>query len=216
VRNPDLITASSLLTTGTYQRLPSDINESFIPKPPLTNGSILDTLRRLDAHILYRLRCVDYVPPDITIDKITDGRAYIAGGNGSWRAELTMTGFGNDAQSRWWLTGLQWIWRSRTDEKGKAKSGKRFKGMERQGIMDLVNREILPPEDSGQAQSGQDVALDGDAGKHIAVDTPVVSAGALDVKPKSIDAPLVRLVNCISEYRVSRTLTWANRQITFP
>jgi mediator of RNA polymerase II transcription subunit 14 len=160
---------------GTYDRLPSDLTEAFTPRKPLTNGSILETLRRLDAHILYRLKCIDYVPPDLAIERIMDGRAYVTGGNGSWRAELSLTGFGEDESSRWWLTGVEWLWKSRSDEKGKG--GKRFKGVERQEILDLVNREILPPEDTSGATTGE--AENGDDG------------------PKEVDAPLVRLVNFI-------------------
>jgi len=170
-----LLTALSLLTLGTYDRLPSDLTEAFTPRKPLTNGSILETLRRLDAHILYRLKCIDYVPPDLVIEKILDGRAYVTGGHGSWRAELSLTGFGEDASSRWWLTGVEWLWKSRSDEKGKG--GKRFKGVERQEILDLVNREILPPEDTGAATTAEGENEDNG--------------------PKKVDAPLVRLVNFI-------------------
>jgi mediator of RNA polymerase II transcription subunit 14 len=176
-----LLTALSLLTLGTYDRLPSDLTEAFTPRKPLTNGSILETLRRLDAHILYRLKCIDYVPPDLAIEKIMDGRAYVTGGNGSWRAELSLTGFGQDAQSRWWLTGVEWLWKSRSDEKGKG--GKRFKGVERQEILDLVNREILPPEETGP-QTGVEVTKEPGTGTEDLVDSP-----------KIVDAPLVRLVN---------------------
>jgi mediator of RNA polymerase II transcription subunit 14 len=170
-----LLTALSLLTVGTYDRLPSDLTEAFTPRTPLTNGSILETLRRLDAHILYRLKCIDYVPPDLAIERIMDGRAYVTGGNKSWRAELSLTGFGEDESSRWWLTGVEWLWKSRSDEKGKG--GKRFKGVERQEILDLVNREILPPEDTGATTTAElENEVDG---------------------PKKVDAPLVRLVNFI-------------------
>jgi mediator of RNA polymerase II transcription subunit 14 len=88
---------------------------------------------------------------------------------------LSLTGFGEDESSRWWLTGVEWLWKSRSDEKGKG--GKRFKGVERQEILDLVNREILPPEDTSGATTGE--AENGDDG------------------PKEVDAPLVRLVNFI-------------------
>jgi len=171
-----LLTALSLLTLGTYDRLPSDLTEAFTPRKALTNGSILETLRRLDAHILYRLKCIDYVPPDLAIERIRDGRAYVIGGNGSWRAEISLTGFVEDSSSRWWLTGVEWLWKSRSDEKGKG--GKRFKGVERQEILDLVNREILPPENTG-------------------VEATPAEAETEDSKPKKVDAPLVRLVNFI-------------------
>lgn len=89
---------------------------------------------------------------------------------------MSLTGFGEDPSSRWWLTGVEWLWKSRSDEKGKG--GKRFKGVERQEILDLVNREILPPENVGE-------------------ETTPAEAETEDSKPKKVDAPLVRLVNFI-------------------
>lgn len=148
----------------------------------MTNADILDTLRRLDAHILYRLRCIDYVPPDIHIDRIKDGRAYIAGGRGEWRAEVSLTGFGTGDQSRWLLTGLEWDWRSRlkgVEGETAARGGKRFKGNERQQILDTINREVLPPADPA-----------------ISLHNPV--KGENTAAPKK-DVPLVRLVNFIRE-----------------
>lgn len=192
-----MLTALSLLTLGTYDRFPADLTEAFSPRKSLTNGSILDTLRRLDAHILYRLKCVDYVPPDLSIEKIKDGRAYVTGGNGSWRAELSMTGFGEDAGSRWWLTGVEWLWESRSDDKGKG-GKKRFKGVERQEILDLVNREVLPPEATGSS-------AEADSTKDIGVSDEGVSNHA-----KRVDAPLVRLVNFIRKLSLPRSTSQAN------
>lgn len=192
------MTALSLLTTGTYNRLPTDITESFVPRPILTNASVLDTLRRLDAHILYRLRCVDYVPPDIRIDKIQDGRAYVTGGNGQWHAELSLTGFGTGMQGRYWLTGIEWGW-SAAGKEGKHSTGKRFKGNERQQILDLVNREVLPPEDADHDPSIGISAVDKADARTEA--TPLLSsAGQADsTEPVIVDAPLVRLANFIRE-----------------
>jgi hypothetical protein len=74
------------------------------------------------------------------------------------------------------------------DEKGK--SGKRFKGIERQEILDLVNREILPPEEEP-----------GDIKANVDLDTADVggSAEAGTTEPRTVDAPLVRLVNFIRQ-----------------
>lgn len=168
-----------------------------MPRAPLTNGDILGTLRRLDAHILYRLKCVDYVPPDIRVEKIKDGRAYVIGGNGDWRVELSLTGFGTGDQGRWWMTGLEWNWKSRAKRIDSSKSGKstgkRFKGNERQQILDMVNREVLPAGDTGlgaAANGPPAVIVAGSAGD---------GAEAEGKIRQKVDAPLVRLVNYIRE-----------------
>jgi mediator of RNA polymerase II transcription subunit 14 len=162
----------------------------------LTNASVLDTLRRLDAHILYRLRCVDYVPPDIRIDKIQDGRAYVTGGKGQWHAEISLTGFGTGMQGRYWLTGIEWGWRTAGDD-GKQSMGKRFKGNERQQILDLVNREILPPEDAGHDPSSM-LTADAKTGVELGNTPQPGITEQLETKaPAVVDAPLVRLVNFI-------------------
>lgn len=203
VRNPDLLTALTVLTRGTYTRLPTAITEAFIPRAPLTNADILDTLRRLDAHILFRLRCIDFVPPDIRIDKIKDGRAYIVGGKGEWRIELSLTGFGTGDQSRWWLTGLEWDWRNRVkgaEGTNTAGAGRRFKGNERQEILDTINREVLPAPDVSS----------------ISLQPPDTdSKGGKEDSPSNADAPLVRLVNFIRKsgeiYAICRKLTGSRR-----
>ena len=80
VRNPDLLTAISLLQTGTYSRLPTSLTEPFDTKPPLTNADVTRSLHRLNGFIRYRLRCEDYVPPELRLLEVKDGRAYFAGG----------------------------------------------------------------------------------------------------------------------------------------
>lgn len=180
--------------------MPTAITESFVPRAPLTNGDILDTLRRLDAHILYRLKCVDYVPPEIRVDKIKDGRAYIIGGHGDWRAELSLTGFGSGDPGRWWMTGLEWNWNSKAKHTDSSKSGrrtgKRFKGNERQQILDMVNREVLPAANSGAAAAGTGgpppVVISEPDGDGVEKDAKVGT--------QQVDAPLVRLVNYIRTY----------------
>jgi mediator of RNA polymerase II transcription subunit 14 len=138
---------------------------------------------------------VDYVPPDIRIDRIADGRAYVTGGKGQWHAELSLTGFGTGMQGRWWLTGIEWGWRA-AGEAGKENKGKRFKGNERQQILDLANREVLPPEEPEQDSKTGVIGVGGkNTGRAIAGSTDQPDRKT----PESVDAPLVRLVNFIRE-----------------
>ncbi|KAK8844610.1 hypothetical protein IAR55_006457 [Kwoniella newhampshirensis] len=203
-RNPDLLTAMSLLTTGTYTRLPTSLTEPYLPKPRLTNAAILKLLKRLNRQIRYRLRCLDYLPPELVVEGIHDGRMYVKG-NG-WRAEMTVVGFGESA--RWWLTGVEWGWKVKekgTDDPGGVEiKGKTFEGEERQGILDLANLEVLPPREVvGQGHSNGDVVVETPGGT-------AAKAKALDgdsVKGKqTVDAPLVRLYNLLQHLSLSYQL----------
>ncbi|WWC85678.1 uncharacterized protein L201_000544 [Kwoniella dendrophila CBS 6074] len=230
-RNPDLLTALALLTTGDYRRLPTSITEPFIPKPPLTNSSILSILKRLNRHIRYRISCVDYLPPDLRVEGISDGQVYLTGGGkNGWKARMTIVGFGQD--SKWWLTGVEWGWRYRqkgVDDPGGNNNnltnegeggGKKFEGEDRQSILDLANLEVLPPReveiDDPQIQNQEKDATKGDtqadetktaiAAPDETTITKSVEAETEERKAKIVDAPLVRIYNFLQHLSLSYQL----------
>lgn len=112
---------------------------------------------------------MDYVPPDLVVDRVADGRVYVrGGGEHGWIAQLSLGGFEED--SRWWLCGLEWAWKADV-----ARSGtKAFTPEERQQILDLCNLEILVPREVPEA--------DGDGDK-------------ADAAEDKVDSPLVRVFN---------------------
>jgi len=177
-RNPDLLTAISVLQTGTYTRLPTSITNAFKPVRRLTNRAILRTLRRLNRHLLFRLRCVDHLPPEVIIEAVHDGKVYFsAGGEHGWKAQMTVVGFGEGDDARWWLTGVEWGWKSKgkgTDDPG-GLAVKRLSEEERTQILEIVNNEILAP----RSARGMDLDDKDHTGK--------------------IDAPLIRLYNFLRE-----------------
>ena len=175
-RNPDLLTSISLLNNGTYTRLPSDLVEPFKPQPPLTNRVILRTLRRLSRHLLYRLRCVDHLPPDLVVKGVRDGKVYVEhGGEYGWKAEMTTVGFGEGDDGRWWLTGVEWGWR--TGQKGSEEPMRvqKLSQEERTRIIEIVNSQVLMPKPVPKSKA------------KLNLDKPVV------------DAPLIRLYNFLRE-----------------
>lgn len=175
-RNADLLTALSLQSAGAYTRLPSSITEFFVPRPPLKPPSVLDTVERLNEHTLYRLRCVDYVPPDLVVDRVADGRVYVrGGGENGWVAQLSLGGFEDD--SRWWLCGVEWAWKV----DGAHAGPKTFTPEERQQILDLCNLEILVPQEVGDRKAED---ADGDA---------------VATTENKVDSPLVRVYNFLRE-----------------
>ncbi|OXG84460.1 hypothetical protein C349_02506 [Cryptococcus neoformans var. grubii Br795] len=195
-RNPDLLTALSLLSTGTYNRLPSSLVDPYLPKPVLTNSAILKVLRRLNRQIRYRLRCLDYLPPEFVVEDIKDGRMY-ARGDG-WRAELTVVGF--EDTSRWWLTGVEWGWKAK--EKGVDDPGgrvtKKFTGEERQGILDIANGEVLPPRELPDSEMEVDMV--------VTEDPRAKKSELVEVVKKTVDAPLVRVYNLLQHLSLSYQL----------
>lgn len=62
VRNYDIPTAVSVLTTGTYTRLPSLIQEMFTRDDRLRDEQVIQTMEELDDVIRWRLACVEVVP----------------------------------------------------------------------------------------------------------------------------------------------------------
>lgn len=197
-RNPDLLTALSLLTLGTYTRLPTSLTESFTPRSPQTNRALLNTLQRLNQHLLYRLRCVDYLPPEMVIETIRHGRVYVCGGGVyGWKAQLTAVGFEED--SRWWLTGLEWGWRVKekgVDDPGGSEGGKVFQGDERQQILDMANEEVLVPRHVQESEAKNAEKGSGTMERNPSTAESVDAVTRPDsLDGKKVDAPLVRIYN---------------------
>lgn len=63
VRNFDIPTAIDVLTTGSYQRLPSRIKQAYVEDDKPTRTEIAATLEKLDDVIRMRLLCDELVPP---------------------------------------------------------------------------------------------------------------------------------------------------------
>jgi mediator of RNA polymerase II transcription subunit 14 len=140
-----LLTALSLRAAGTYTRFPTSFTDFFTPKQPLTQSVMIDTIQRLNDHIRYRLKCVDYVPPELVIEKVTDGRVHVRGGGpNGWIAQLTVVAFGDD--SRWCLTGVEWAWQA-----DGSRQAIEFTTGERQGILQIANTDVLNPREIPEA-----------------------------------------------------------------
>lgn len=196
LRNPDILTAISTLSLGDYPRLPTSLTETFLPKPPLTNRRILTSLRKLNRHIRYRLRCIDYLPPELTILDVKDGRLYFQSKDGQWKAELTIINFGEGIDTeggRWWLTGAEWGWREKgVDDPG----GRRLEGEERKAVLDLANMEILPRREFSRPEEKE--VSKAVARRAVKEDGSMVGSPAVEVvtgKRELVDAPLVRIYN---------------------
>ncbi|OAX41796.1 MED14-domain-containing protein [Rhizopogon vinicolor AM-OR11-026] len=76
LRNHDLLTSLDVLTTGTYQRLPSGIKKSIVPIAPLTDADIVRTLGDMENAIRYRLRMTEIIPVEMSQHRIANGRVH--------------------------------------------------------------------------------------------------------------------------------------------
>lgn len=78
LRNHDLLTSLDVLTTGTYQRLPSAIKKSIIPITPLTDAEVVSTLSDMEHAIRYRLRMSEIIPVEMLQHRIANGRVHFS------------------------------------------------------------------------------------------------------------------------------------------
>lgn len=62
VRNYDIPTAISVLTTGTYTALPSIIKETFGAPEKLEDEAVEKTIEELEEVLRWRLSCVERLP----------------------------------------------------------------------------------------------------------------------------------------------------------
>lgn len=78
LRNHDLLTSLDVLTTGTYQRLPSDIKKYIIPSTPLTDAEVASTLSDMEDAIRYRLRMSEIIPVEMSQHRIANGLVHFS------------------------------------------------------------------------------------------------------------------------------------------
>ncbi|KAG0050123.1 mediator complex subunit [Gryganskiella cystojenkinii] len=105
VRNFDIPTAIDILTTGTYQRLPSRIKQVYIAEDKPTKTEITSTLERLDDVIRMRLLCDELVPPAMKYT-VAKGKAKFVVAN-EFEVTLTIPGPGSPQEVPWRIVGLR-------------------------------------------------------------------------------------------------------------
>ncbi|KAG0228667.1 mediator complex subunit [Actinomortierella wolfii] len=105
VRNYDIPTAVDVLTTGTYQRLPSIIKTQFIPPETPTPRETAASLEKLDDVMRMRLLCEELVPPGMTYT-VANGKAKFRVEN-EFEVSLTVQGPGSPQQVPWHIVALK-------------------------------------------------------------------------------------------------------------
>ncbi|CAG7850975.1 SubName: Full=Related to RNA polymerase II mediator complex protein pmc1 {ECO:0000313/EMBL:CCA73688.1} [Serendipita indica DSM 11827] len=95
VRNPDLLTALDVLTTGTYTRLASIHQETFVKKKPLSNKEVAQVFSQVEDVMRMRLLCRDVIPVEMRRWRIEDGRTFFTVPQ-QFEASMIMTGAQKD------------------------------------------------------------------------------------------------------------------------
>ncbi|KAK9768170.1 mediator complex subunit [Basidiobolus ranarum] len=103
VRNYDILTAIDVLTTGTYQRLPTIIRSHYIPLDPLQDNDVAGTLSRLNDLIRVRMICKETLPSPMAKYKIANGRVVF---HVEHEFEVSLTLFGAEEDIPWHIVSL--------------------------------------------------------------------------------------------------------------
>ncbi|KYQ92350.1 putative mediator complex subunit 14 [Tieghemostelium lacteum] len=109
----DIPTAIDVLTTGSYQRMPTDIKK-VIPPPPLTSIEIDSAMEKLNDIIKYKLFITD-IPKEFEPIRVENGIAHIVVPN-EYSATLSIDG--GTEKSNWVLTSLNLYIYSQKDQNG--------------------------------------------------------------------------------------------------
>ncbi|KAI8083090.1 mediator complex subunit MED14-domain-containing protein [Halteromyces radiatus] len=102
VRNFDILTAVDVLTTGTYQRMPTKI-EDMLPPKPLTDQQVLETFEKMNDEIRIRMLTKEVLPSPMQQYRIENGRVYFCVEN---EFEVSLTLMGNSDDRKWWIISL--------------------------------------------------------------------------------------------------------------
>ncbi|KAF9345440.1 mediator complex subunit, partial [Mortierella sp. AD094] len=105
VRNFDIPTAIDVLTTGTYQRLPSRIKQVYVSDEMPSRTEMTATLEKLDDVIRMRLLCDELVPSAMKYS-IGKGKVKFLVEN-EFEATLTVSGPGSPKDVPWRIVGLK-------------------------------------------------------------------------------------------------------------
>ena len=110
VRNYDLPTAITVLTTGTYSDLPSILQEQFVQPALLPDALVLKTLAQMDEVLRYRLALVEKLHRKMMGYRIADGRATFRS-EGMWEASFAYGGDNDDEEAEWYLLSVTFLFR---------------------------------------------------------------------------------------------------------
>ncbi|GJJ06661.1 hypothetical protein Clacol_000856 [Clathrus columnatus] len=213
LRNHDLLTSLDVLTTGTYQRLPTGIKRFFIPKPQLTTDEIFQTLTDYDHLIRYRLKTSEIIPVEMNKYHVSQAQAHFHVPN-LFRVSLSLRG--SELQDAWFLTNIEFDFKVGGDDTGVVEFPRIPTGVVKQHIVVEADARLALysygeemqnfPGDDGQS-AGKEKENDGKETKKEQAPTTTVPPSSVPKLPLHVvDAPLVRLHNLLQMLSLSYQL----------
>ncbi|KAF7726089.1 mediator complex subunit [Apophysomyces ossiformis] len=169
VRDFDILTAVDVLSTGTYQRMPTKIQvlvlcleihhvincvvtQDMIPSSPLTDQEVLDAFRKMNDVIRMRMLTSEVLPSPMKNYRIESGRIFFSVEN-EFNISLTLTGPSHDR--RWWIVSLDVLVES-TASGSISDVHVSLNEMQRQHLRMNAQKQLMPPPSpADQQQQGQ-------------------------------------------------------------
>ncbi|ORZ18119.1 mediator complex subunit MED14-domain-containing protein [Absidia repens] len=141
VRNFDILTAVDVLTTGTYQRMPTKI-EDMLPPAPLTDQQVLETFTKMNDEIRVRMLTKEILPSTMQKYRIANGRVYFCVNN---EFDVSLTLMGNSDDRKWWIVSLDIL--VQPSPGGSASDVDiSLNDVQRQRLRASAQRQLAPPE----------------------------------------------------------------------
>ncbi|KIJ40950.1 hypothetical protein M422DRAFT_32064 [Sphaerobolus stellatus SS14] len=204
LRNHDLLTSLDVLTTGTYQRLPTAIKKLIISPKQLTNEQIERTLKAFDHLIRYRLRMNEIVPVEMCSYTVSSGQVRFHVPN-LFSASVSLRD--SEDNSPWFLVDVEFDIKIGGDDTGVVAFPRSPTGITKQYIVEEADlrlaRYAIPPEPEPPQAPEQPKE-----GEQAAAQVP-----SRPTLPENlVDAPLVRLYNFMQMMSLSYQLEILNYQ----
>ncbi|KAF8530531.1 mediator complex subunit MED14-domain-containing protein [Hysterangium stoloniferum] len=199
LRNHDILTSLDVLTTGSYQRLPTVIKKIFIPPKRLSKEDISRTLAAIDHIIRFRLRMTELVPVELNKYSVSSAQVHF---HVPRLFSVSLSLRGAEKGEPWFLVDVEFDIKVGGDDTGVVEFPRSPTGVTKQHIVDEADarlaRYIASPVDAQATEQPTNPA------------TEPKQQPALPARPKlpenAIDAPLVRLYNFMQMMSLSYQL----------
>ncbi|KAI8150222.1 mediator complex subunit MED14-domain-containing protein [Fennellomyces sp. T-0311] len=138
IRNFDILSAVDVLTTGTYQRMPTKFQSIPIP---LTDSEVLETFSKMNDVIRMRMMTNEVLPSPMKAYEIESGRIKFLIPN---EFDVSLTLMGPPNERRWWIVSLNVLVKS-TAGSGAADVDISLNEAQLQNLKMNSQKQLLPP-----------------------------------------------------------------------
>ncbi|KAI9273703.1 mediator complex subunit MED14-domain-containing protein [Sporodiniella umbellata] len=149
VRNFDIATAVDVLTTGTYQRMPTKLKD-MIPPTPLTDKEVLEVFQNMNDTIRVRMLTEEVLPSPMKKYRIENGRIYFSIEN---EFEIALTLMGQSHARRWWIVSLDILVQASACG-GASDVDISLNDVQKQHLRMNAQKQLIPPEENDEKSTG--------------------------------------------------------------